>query len=276
MPFPLVKKIPNVLTIAGSDSGGGAGIQADIKAISATGSYACSIITALTAQNTCGVQAVQTLPVAFIEQQFEAVFSDIRIDAVKIGMLGDADIIRTVATMLERYQPANVVLDPVMVATSGDPLLAESAAQTLISELLPLADLVTPNLPEAHALLGLPVDTVADEAAVLALGSGLMGQGCRSVLVKGGHQTGEYSTDIWIGPLRHERYTCARVETTNTHGTGCTLSASIASFLARGYPMAEAIEQAKHYITEAIRHADQLDVGAGHGPVHHFYALHSH
>lgn len=275
MSFDCAKRIPNVLTIAGSDSGGGAGIQADIKAISATGSYACSVITALTAQNTCGVQAVQTLPVAFIEQQFEAVFSDIRIDAVKIGMLGDAAIIRTVAAMLKRYQPANVVLDPVMVATSGDALLASSAAQTLITELMPLADLVTPNLPEAHALLGKPTDTVAeDENAVLALAHSLMVQGCRSVLVKGGHQTGDSSTDIWVGPQRHECYTSPRIATENTHGTGCTLSASIASFLARGYPMAEAVEQAKHYITEAIRHADQLDVGGGHGPVHHFYGLH--
>lgn len=265
---------PIALTIAGSDSGGGAGIQADIKAISATGGYACSVITALTAQNTLGVTGVMPVPADFISAQFDAVFSDLDVKAVKIGMLGDAQTIKTVAAALRKYQPAFVVLDPVMVATSGDLLLEQDAVATLISELLPLADVITPNLHEAQALLGrspkvLPeTDTDMKDCA-----KALLALGCRSVLLKGGHQDGAQAVDYWQDSESLQTFSAERIATDNTHGTGCTLSASIASFLAQGLPMSEAIAQAKHYIQGAISHADELEIGAGSGPVHHFFAL---
>ncbi|WP_421862047.1 bifunctional hydroxymethylpyrimidine kinase/phosphomethylpyrimidine kinase [Motiliproteus sp.] len=265
---------PITLTVAGSDSGGGAGIQADIKAISATGGYACSVITALTAQNTLGVTGVMPVPEDFINQQFDAVFSDLGILAVKIGMLGDAATIKSVAAALVRYQPKFVVLDPVMVATSGDLLLAEEAVETLINVLLPLADVVTPNLHEAQALLGLrgePLPQTSEQMQQYC--RSLMALGCRSVLLKGGHQEGERAEDFWISTDGIQSYSSERVDTDNTHGTGCTLSASIASYLAQGLPMPQAIEQAKAYIHGAICHADELNIGAGSGPVHHFYRL---
>lgn len=263
---------PIVLSIAGSDSGGGAGIQADIKAISATGSFACTVITALTAQNTQGVTGVMAVPGSFIEQQFDAVFSDIAVDAVKIGMLGDADTIRTVAAALRKHRPKYVVLDPVMVATSGDVLLAEDAIETLITELIPLADLITPNLPEARALLeARPALKTTPEDDTAAHCQQLLSYGCRSVLIKGGHQAADSSTDFWLDETGLRTYSSPRIDTRNTHGTGCTLSASIASYLAQGYPMPDAIAQAKDYIQGAIEHADQLQIGQGSGPVHHFY-----
>lgn len=276
-------EIPVVLTVAGSDSGGGAGIQADIKAISATGSYACSVITALTAQNTQGVSGVMAVPGDFIKQQFAAIFSDIKVSAVKIGMLGDVATIRTVADAIRTYKPEYVVLDPVMVATSGDLLLAEDAIDTLIDELLPLADVITPNLPEALALLqarqSAPV-TATDDASIEQYCQQLLAYNCKSVLIKGGHQDSSSSTDFWLSQslLQDnqpcEQYTATRINTQNTHGTGCTLSASIASFLARDLDMPEAIGAAKQYIHNAISRADDLSVGEGHGPVHHFYQLH--
>lgn len=263
---------PIVLSVAGSDSGGGAGIQADIKAISATGSFACTVITALTAQNTQGVTGVMGIPGDFIEQQFDAVFSDIDIDAVKIGMLGDAATIRTVAAALRKHNPRFVVLDPVMVATSGDVLLAEDAIETLITELIPLADLITPNLPEARALLqARPELNTAAEDDTAAHCKQLLSYGCRSVLIKGGHQEADSSTDFWLDDNGLRTYSSPRIDTQNTHGTGCTLSASIASYLAQGLAMPEAIQQAKNYIQGAIEHADQLKIGQGSGPVHHFY-----
>lgn len=263
---------PITLTIAGSDSGGGAGIQADIKAISATGGYACSVITALTAQNTLGVTGVMAVPEDFIAQQFDAVFSDLAIKAVKIGMLGDAATIKTVATALQKYQPAHVVLDPVMVATSGDLLLTEDAIDTLISELIPLADVITPNLHEAQALQrrrNQPLPETAGQMQEYA--EALMALGCRSVLLKGGHRSDQQATDYWRSANGLETFSGQRIDTNNTHGTGCTLSASIASYLAQGLPMNAAIASAKGYIQNAISHADELDVGAGSGPVHHFY-----
>ncbi|MCV6587736.1 MAG: bifunctional hydroxymethylpyrimidine kinase/phosphomethylpyrimidine kinase [Marinobacterium sp.] len=270
----LCRAIPNVLTIAGSDSGGGAGIQADIKAISATGSYACSVITALTAQNTCGVQGIHPVPGDFIQQQADVLFNDIAIDAVKIGMLGDATTIATVAQLLRQYHPANIVLDPVMVATSGDPLLAADASTALIDQLLPLADVVTPNLPEALALLGLPQTQLPkSEDDIAILGQQLLELGCKSVLIKGGHQSGEQSCDYWYGEAEQAGFCMPRHDTANTHGTGCTLSSAIASFMAQGYSITQAIGQAKQYISAAIATADQLDVGKGHGPVDHFYHL---
>jgi len=264
---------PIVLSVAGSDSGGGAGIQADIKAISATGSYACTVITALTAQNTCGVSAVLPVDQDFITAQFDAVFSDIDVDVVKIGMLGDANTIRTVARALEQYPVKHIVLDPVMVATSGDILLEQAAIDCLISELLPLASVVTPNIPEALALLHQdPADIIETQQSSLAICQQLLQLGCQSVLLKGGHQSGALSSDYWLSADAQQVFTRARVPSKNTHGTGCTLSSAIASFLAQGLSLQQAIENAKEYITQAISHADHLYVGKGSGPVQHFYA----
>ena len=267
---PVKNHTPIVLTVAGSDSGGGAGIQADIKAISATGSYACTVITALTAQNTLGVTGVLPIEQAFIEQQFAAVFSDIAVDVVKIGMLGDAATIKTVATALKKYPVKHIVLDPVMVATSGDMLLATEAISSLISELLPLATVITPNIPEALALLGRdPSQSVEDG---LQLCRELLELGCQSVLVKGGHLSGATSIDYWLSHSQQQNFSSARIDTKNTHGTGCTLSSAIASYLAQGQDLASAIGSAKCYISEAIKQADQLHIGSGCGPVQHFYA----
>ncbi|MCJ8340708.1 MAG: bifunctional hydroxymethylpyrimidine kinase/phosphomethylpyrimidine kinase [Pseudomonadales bacterium] len=261
---------PIVLTVAGSDSGGGAGIQADIKTISATGSYACTVITALTAQNTLGVTGVLPIEQAFIEQQFAAVFSDIAVDVVKIGMLGDAATIKTVATALKKHPVKHIVLDPVMVATSGDLLLAREAISSLIYELLPLATVITPNIPEALALLGRdPGQSVEDG---LQLCRELLELGSQSVLVKGGHLTGATSSDYWLSHSQQQIFSSARIDTKNTHGTGCTLSSAIASYLAQGQDLTSAIGSAKGYISEAIKQADQLQIGSGAGPVHHFYA----
>ena len=266
-------KTPITLTIAGSDSGGGAGIQADIKAISATGGYACSVITALTAQNTQGVTGIFAVDPAFVEQQLDAVFTDLDVKAVKIGMLSDADIIRTVAAKLRQYQPKHLVVDPVMVATSGDLLLQQEAITTLKTELLPLAEVITPNLPEAAALLGTEIPKNEDEMDGMI--DSLRHIGARSILLKGGHlEHDANSTDLLILADQVMRLTTPRIATRNTHGTGCTLSAATASFLAQGFALKEAVQHAKTYITEAIRHADELEIGSGHGPVHHFFAGH--
>ncbi len=270
---PSASHTPIVLTVAGSDSGGGAGIQADIKAISATGSYACSIITALTAQNTCGVTGVLPIDQSFIEQQFDAVLSDIAIDVVKIGMLGDAATITTVANALRKYKPSFVVLDPVMVATSGDVLLANDAISALITQLLPLATLITPNIPEALALLDRSKQQApTDDQQSMLLAKELFELGANSVLLKGGHQTGDSSTDFWISKDQQQNFSSTRINTKNTHGTGCTLSSAIASYLAQGQDLPSAIQSAKNYISSAIKHADQLQIGKGSGPVHHFWA----
>jgi len=265
---------PIVLSVAGSDSGGGAGIQADIKAISATGSYACSVISALTAQNTLGVNAVLPIPAEFIEQQFDAVFSDLAIDVVKIGMLGDANTIKTVASALQKYQPKHIVLDPVMVATSGDLLLAESAISNLINQLMPMASVITPNIPEALALLGKSAaQAPTNDAQSLALCEELLALGSSSVLLKGGHQLGDYSTDYWLSHDSQQCFSSPRINTKNTHGTGCSLSSAIASYLAQGYELATAIDLAKQYISSAIATADALHIGEGSGPVDHFFAM---
>ncbi|WP_026971837.1 bifunctional hydroxymethylpyrimidine kinase/phosphomethylpyrimidine kinase [Aliagarivorans marinus] len=265
--------IPNVMTIAGSDSGGGAGIQADIKAISATGSYASSAITALTAQNTQGVSGIVAVAPDFVQQQLDAVFSDINIAAVKIGMLADSHVIEAVASKLREYRPNIVVLDPVMVATSGDLLLEPSAIASLKSELLPLATVITPNLPEAAALLGCAVPT--NQAEMDALIDELRKLDTQAVLLKGGHLEQEtHSTDLLITADSVERLTAERVATSNTHGTGCTLSSALASYLAQGQSLSQAVASAKAYITDALKQADSLAVGQGHGPVQHFFALH--
>ncbi|MDP5252909.1 MULTISPECIES: bifunctional hydroxymethylpyrimidine kinase/phosphomethylpyrimidine kinase [unclassified Vibrio] len=266
---------PIVLTIAGSDSGGGAGIQADIKAISATGGFACSVITAITSQNTQGVSAVFPIPIAHVESQLDAVFSDLNIVAVKIGMLADANIIKAVANKLTQYQPRHLVLDPVMVATSGDVLLDTDAIDTLKETLIPLADIITPNLPEGAALTGRTVPQC--EAQMNAMIGDLRAMGAKAILLKGGHLEEEQnSNDLLITPHSATPIRAKRFPTNNTHGTGCTLSAAIASYLGQGNSLDKAVALAKRYISHAIAHADELHVGRGHGPVHHFFAGHNH
>jgi len=259
------------LTIAGSDSGGGAGIQADLKTFSALGVYGASVITALTAQNTLGVRAIHAAPPDFVAAQLDAVAEDLRIDAVKIGMLGSPAVIEAVAAGLERYRPPAVVLDPVMVAKSGDRLLAEEAIGALRQRLLPLATVVTPNLPEAAVLLG--EASAASEAEMLAQGPRLRALGAPAVLLKGGHLEGPQSTDFLFSGSGALRFESPRVATRNTHGTGCTLSSAIAALLARGRALADAVRDAKAYLDGALAAADTLGVGAGRGPVHHFHAL---
>lgn len=264
---------PIVLTIAGSDSGGGAGIQADIKAISATGSFACSAITAITSQNTLGVSAIFPVPLQHVEQQLDAVFSDLHVVAVKVGMLADAEIIRVVTAKILQYQPRFLVVDPVMVATSGDLLLEQAAISTLKQSLLPLADLITPNLPEGAALTGRPIPNNEDDMTHMIADLRQLGAG--AILLKGGHlEQDAQSTDLLITPDRVERLSSKRIATRNTHGTGCTLSSAIASYLAQGNVLHKAVHLGKQYISQAIAHADELDIGQGHGPVHHFFDGH--
>lgn len=265
------KRIPNVLTIAGSDPSGGAGIQADLKAFSALGAYGCAAITALTAQSTRGVTGVHLVPPGFVREQLETLLDDVRIDAVKIGMIATADIARAVAEMLRERGLANVVLDPVMVAKGGDRLLAADAVAAVRQELLPLATVVTPNLPEAGELLG--QEPPADEAGMEAAARALVGFGAQAVLMKGGHLDGERSDDLLLADGVVTRFEAARIETKNTHGTGCSLSAAIAALLPQTGSIADAVRLAKVYITGAIAHADELEVGSGHGPTHHFFAM---
>lgn len=262
---------PVALTIAGSDSGGGAGIQADLKTFSALGVYGCSAIAALTAQNTRAVTGIHDVPAEFVALQIDAVFSDIRVDAVKIGMLSRPETIAAVADGLERWKPRHVVLDPVMVAKSGDRLLHEEAVASLKQRLLPLATLITPNLPEAAVLLGEPAATEARQMAGVA--ARLQGLGVRNVLLKGGHLEGGQSPDLLLAEGEIYRLEAERVATRNTHGTGCTLSSAIAALLARGMPLPVAARLAKDWLAGALRAADDLGIGHGHGPVHHFHAL---
>ncbi|GJD94017.1 bifunctional hydroxymethylpyrimidine kinase/phosphomethylpyrimidine kinase [Methylobacterium iners] len=264
---------PIAVTIAGSDSSGGAGIQADLKTFAALRVYGASVITALTAQNTRGVQAIHDVPADFIAAQIDSVFSDLAVTAVKIGMLSQAGVIEAVADGLRRHASrVPIVLDPVMVATSGDRLISEDAVEALRRHLMPLADLVTPNLPEAATLLG--AGTAANENEGVAQARRLIGLGARAVLIKGGHAEGSESVDHLLcadGTLR--RFASPRIATRNSHGTGCTLSSAVAAGLARGLPLTEAVGQAKRYVTAAIAAADSVPVGSGHGPVHHFHAL---
>ncbi len=259
------------LTIAGSDSGGGAGIQADLKTFSALGVYGASVITALTAQNTREVRAIHDLPADFITAQIDTVLDDIPMDAVKIGMLGREEIIDAVAASLRARRPGPVVVDPVMVAKSGDRLLLPDAVAALRDRLVPLATIITPNVHEAGVLLERPAPTNEDEMADAC--QALLALGPNSVLVKGGHlDTGE-SVDLFADQGGCVRLAAPRVDTDNTHGTGCTLSSAIAAFIARGESLAHAVRSAKDYVTAAIRSADRLAVGGGRGPVHHFHAL---
>lgn len=263
--------IKHVLAIAGSDPSGGAGIQADIKAISASGAYAMAAITALTAQNTRGVRGVQLVAPDFVAAQIDAVFEDIRVDAVKIGMLGSAEIALAVAEALVRHRAPRIVLDPVMVAKGGDRLLSEAAVLALIERLLPLASVLTPNLPEAAALLDEP--ELHDSAAMPALAERLLALGPAAVLLKGGHLSGSASPDFLATAARGVWLEAGRIPTKNTHGTGCTLSSALAAQLANGAEPIAAARAAKAYVGGAIAHADRLEVGQGQGPTHHFHAL---
>ncbi|MEM7209986.1 MAG: bifunctional hydroxymethylpyrimidine kinase/phosphomethylpyrimidine kinase [Pseudomonadota bacterium] len=257
------------LTIAGSDSGGGAGIQADLKTFSALGVYGCSVITAITAQNTLAVSDVHGVPVATIKSQISAVLDDINVGAIKIGMLSSPDIIETVADSLTAFD-GPIVLDPVMVAKSGDALLQDNAVDALREKLIPIASLITPNLPEAARLLNR--EPLGDEDGMREQGAALLDAGAKAVLMKGGHASGDVCTDILLGET-NLKLQSSRVRTRNTHGTGCTLSAAIAALLARGYLIEDAVRSAHEYLQNAIRGADVLRIGSGHGPVHHFHSL---
>ncbi|RJL50871.1 bifunctional hydroxymethylpyrimidine kinase/phosphomethylpyrimidine kinase [Pectobacterium carotovorum] len=260
----------NALTIAGTDPSGGAGIQADLKAFSALGAYGTSVITALVAQNTRGVQSVYRIEPDFVAAQLDSVLSDVRIDSAKIGMLAQTDIVETVAERLRRYAVPFVVLDTVMLAKSGDPLLAPEAVESIRRELLPLVSLITPNLPEAAALLNtLPA---TNEREMREQGEALLAMGCQAVLMKGGHLSEAESPD-WLFSRQAEpqRFSSPRVKTRHTHGTGCTLSAALAALRPRHDSWAETVKAAKDYLLQALQQADTLEVGHGIGPVHHFH-----
>lgn len=264
-----------VLSIAGSDSGGGAGIQADLKTAAALGCYGMTAITAITAQNTQGVRAIQALPPELLAQQIDAVVEDIGVDAVKIGMLHDPAVVRVVAAAIRRHAFAHVVLDPVMVATSGDRLIAAETVAVLAGELFPLASVVTPNLDEAAWLLGHPI---ADADALEPAARELLALGARAVLLKGGHLAGPLLTDLLLGAddvaagRPAQRWQAERIASRNTHGTGCTLSSAIACQLALGQPLAEAVALARDYVRQALAEGADVQVGHGHGPLNHGFA----
>ena len=269
-PSPSARRYARVLSIAGSDSGGGAGIQADLKTCAALGCYGMTAITAVTAQNTVGVRAIHALPAGLLTQQIDAVAEDIGVDAVKIGMLHDAEVVRAVAAALRRHRFAHVVLDPVMVATSGDKLITQDTVSVLIRELLPLATLVTPNLDEAGWLIGRPIGS-ADELEPAA--RELLALGARAVLLKGGHLPGEQVLDLLIErgaephAMQHER-----VDTRNLHGAGCTLSSALAVFLAQDLPLRLAAEAARSYVLDAIKEGALVTTGQGVGPLNHGFS----
>jgi hydroxymethylpyrimidine/phosphomethylpyrimidine kinase len=265
--------IPNVLSIAGSDPSGGAGIQADIKAISANGAFAMAAITALTAQNTQGVTGIHLVPPDFVQSQIAAVFADIRVDAVKIGMIANAAIAAAVAQALKGHNDIPIVLDPVMIAKGGAALLQPDAVDTLRDALLPMATLLTPNLPEAAHLLG--IDTAGTRDGMATQGAALCALGAQAVLMKGGHLDGTDSPDCLVTAQGVTWFDAPRTRTANTHGTGCTLSSALAAQLAKGQTPAVATAAAKSYVATAIANADTLSVGTGHGPTHHFATLYS-
>lgn len=261
--------IPRALTIAGSDSGGGAGIQADIKTFTALRVYGLSVITSLTAQNTVSVDSIHDLPVDFVADQLDAVLQDIGCDAVKIGMLSNSDIIECVADKLSAYNVENIVLDPVMISKGGSRLLREDAVYTLIQKLIPLSLVITPNMQEAEALTGISVSCMDD---MKKTAEKLHGLGCSNVLVKGGHlEDGDYSVDILYDGNEFHEFSERRITTKNTHGTGCTYSSSICAGLAKGHSLIDSVKDAKSYTTKAI--ANSLDLGKGHGPLMHYWNI---
>lgn len=264
-----VKCYPVALTIAGSDSGGGAGIQADLKTFSALGVYGTSAITAITAQNTQGVSGVSSVAPEMVCAQIDAIFSDIEVDAVKIGMLHSPEIIRAVSRMLGKYQPRFTILDPVMIATSGDKLIQDDCVNLILTELFPKATLVTPNLDEAEFLTGMKItDTKTLELA----GKKLLAYGCKAILMKGGHLPSDEMTDLLIyADGTTLLFSEKKIDSKNTHGTGCTFSSAIAAHLAKGYSLETAVSESKKFITEAIRSGADFQTGKGHGPLNHFF-----
>jgi hydroxymethylpyrimidine/phosphomethylpyrimidine kinase len=263
--------IPIALTIAGSDPSGGAGLQADLKTFTALGVYGASVVTALTAQNTRGVTGAMAVPPDFIALQMEAVASDLKISAAKTGMLGDTPTVMAVAAAVRRHSIAPLVVDPVMVATSGDVLLAPDAIDAVRREMLPLAALITPNLPEAAKLLG--VETARSETLMEEQGCRLLAMGPRAVLMKGGHGSGSEAVDILVTAEGALRFAKPRIDTRNTHGTGCTLAAAITALLAKGITLADAVDGAKAYVHGALQAGSDLRIGAGHGPVDHLFEI---
>lgn len=259
-----------VLTIAGSDSGGGAGIQADLKTFAALGCYGMSAITALTAQNTVGVQGIHAVPSAFLKSQLQSVIEDIGVDAVKIGMLHEPGVVDVVAWAIDHYHLQRVVLDPVMVATSGDRLIADATVRVLVEQLFPLATVITPNLDEAALLLDRPIAAVSDLSVAA---HALLAQGAQAVLLKGGHLPGDQVVDVLARPDHADVVLASpRIPSRNTHGTGCTLSSAIAAHLALGEPLEAAVRAARAYILAAIQAGAAVQVGQGHGPLNHGYA----
>lgn len=266
------KSYKRLLTIAGSDSGGGAGIQADLKTFSALGCFGMSAITAITAQNTVGVTGIAETPPDIFEKQLEAVFEDIGTDAVKIGMLFSKDIISITEAALKKYKPANVVLDPVMISSTGAQLLKDDAIAAMKDKLFPLADIITPNMNEAARLTNI---YETSQNAMIQMAEHLISEGTNAVVIKGGHNTDQTSSDLLVykseTTLKQKWLSSERIETQNNHGTGCTYSSAIASYLADGFSLEQSLTRAKTFITEAIRHGADYSFGKGHGPVHHFY-----
>ena len=259
-----------VLSIAGSDCSGGAGIQADLKTFSAHGGFGMSVIVSVVAENTSRVIDIQNVTPDMIEKQIDAVFEDVEVDAVKIGMLSTPECMKAVAAKVKQYQPENVVIDPVMYAKNGCPLMEPTAVSTLIETIIPLADVLTPNIPEAEKIADMQISTVSDmETAARKIHS----MGCKSVVVKGGHHIGN-AVDVLFDGRNFYHFETAHIDTKNTHGTGCTFSSAIASQLAKGKSVPDAVKAAKTYVTMAIEHS--LAIGKGCGPTHHFYELYQH
>lgn len=263
-----MKQYKKVLTIATSDSGGGAGVQADIKTISACGCYAMSVLTGITAQNTVEVRAVHAIPKDMVEMQLDAVMEDIGADAVKLGMLPEAETVEAVAAGLIKHKAENIILDPVMVSTTGYCLISAQATEKIISDIFPISTLITPNIPETEFMTGLRIAGYDDYPEAVRI---LQEKGANSVLIKSGHIQKNHLTDFLFHEGKVYRYDYDRIDTPNTHGTGCTLSAAIASFLALGNSLDKAVGLAEDYVHEAIRAGKEYKTGRGHGPVHHFY-----
>jgi hydroxymethylpyrimidine kinase/phosphomethylpyrimidine kinase len=262
--------IPNVLSIAGSDPSGGAGIQADLKTFGALGCYGMAAITSLTAQNTQGVTAIQPVPPDFVAAQIDTIFADIDVASVKLGLLATPEILTRIAQRLTYHQARSIVLDPVLVATSGDRLGSDGLVEAMCIHLAPMAAVITPNLPEAAALSGLPLANSLSEIRATAVR--ILDQGFSHVLIKGGHAQTQEATDYLFSRSQEHVFSAPRINTRNTHGTGCTLSSAIAAFLAKGLSLPEAITSAKNYLTRALQQADELNVGHGHGPLQHFWS----
>lgn len=263
-----MKHYLRVLTIAGSDSSGGAGIQADLKTFSALKCYGMSAITALTAQNTTEVRSIFPVDPIFVKEQLEAILDDVGVDTVKIGMLNTSEIISVVTETLKKYHITKIVIDPVMISTSGNKLISDGAIETLKKEILPLATIITPNIPEAEVLSGIKIDSLS---SMKKAGEILLASGLQSILIKGGHLNSTQCTDIFLSPYKYMKLEQKRINTPNTHGTGCTLSAAIAAFLAKGFSPSQASRRAVKYLYRAIKAGARYQIGEGHGPVKHFY-----